>query len=48
MSKLGPSGSLKKENTDLPHTRAVMPKMTNETLFDLKYISVIYTRFNSE
>ena len=38
ISKFGPSGSLKKANMALEHTRAVMAKIVSETFFDLKYI----------
>ena len=41
MSKFGPSGSLKKKNIALEHTRAVMAKIINEVFFDLKYMFVI-------
>lgn len=38
MSKFGPSGSLKNKNSILEHRIAVMPRMSNEKFFDLKYI----------
>lgn len=38
MSKFGPSGSLNVANITREHTMAVTAKMTNETVFDLKYI----------
>jgi hypothetical protein len=39
-SKFGPSGSLKRKNIALEHAMDVIPKISNEVLFDLKYISV--------
>ncbi len=36
--RFGPSGLLKKKNIILEHTIAVMPKMSSEIFFDLKYI----------
>ncbi len=41
MSKFGPSGSLKSENSIFEHAMDVMPKISNEVFFDLKYIFVI-------
>jgi hypothetical protein len=39
-SKFGPSGSLKRKNITLEHRMDVIPKISNEVLFDLKYIFV--------
>lgn len=36
--RFGPSGSSKKKNIVREHTIAVMPKISNENFFDLKYI----------
>ena len=41
MSKFGPSGSLKNQNIALEHAIAVIAKISNEVLFDLKFIVVI-------
>ena len=41
MNKFGPSGSLKSANITLEHTMAVMPKISNEVFFELKYIFAI-------
>jgi hypothetical protein len=41
ISKFGPSGSLKSTNIALEQIIEVMPKIINEILFDLKYMSVI-------
>ena len=41
MSKFGPSGSLKKENIALENAMDVIPRMSSEVLFDLKYMFVI-------
>jgi len=38
MSRLGPSGSLKNENSALEHTRAVMPRMSSVVFFDMEFI----------
>ena len=40
-SKFGPSGSLKNKNSALEHKIAVIPKISKEICFDLKYIFVI-------
>ena len=40
-SKFGPSGSLKNKNITLEHAIDVIPKISNEVFFDLKYIFVI-------
>lgn len=40
--RFGPSGSSKKANITLEHTIAVMPEMSREVHFDLKYIGVQY------
>src|SRR5678815_3927662 len=34
--RFGPSGSLKRKNNTLEHTRDVMPRISNEAFFDLK------------
>ncbi len=47
MSKFGPSGSLKKKNSALEHTRDVIPRSSNEVLFELN-ISVRYIQSNSK
>ena len=39
--RFGPSGSLKNENIALDNMRAVIPKIINEVLFDLKYMILI-------
>ncbi len=36
--RFGPSGSLKNRNIAREHTRDVMPKMSKEDLFDLRFI----------
>jgi hypothetical protein len=41
MSKFGPSGSLIKKKNALEHTIDVIPKISNETFFDLKFMFVI-------
>lgn len=40
-NKFGPSGSLKNKNIGLEKTRDVIPNISNEIFFDLKYIRVI-------
>ena len=40
-NKFGPSGSLKNQNSILEQTMDVIPKISNEVFFDLKYIFVI-------
>jgi len=40
--RFGPSGSSKDKNIVLEHTIDVMPKITNEIFFDLKYIFELY------
>ncbi len=40
-NKFAPSGSLNMKNNTFEHAIAVMPKMSNEVFFDLKYIFVI-------
>lgn len=39
--RLGPSVSLKNKNIALEHTMAVIPKISNEIFFDLKYMFLI-------
>ena len=39
--RFGPSGSSKKKNIVLEHAIEVMPKISNETFFDFKYIFLI-------
>lgn len=46
--RFGPSGSLKNRNITLEHTIAVTNRIMSEILFDLRYIAVIYIKFNSE
>lgn len=41
MSKFGPSGSLKSQNVALENTIDAAPKISNGTLFDLKYKTVM-------
>lgn len=42
MSKFAPSGSLKDINSVFEHAIAVIPKISNEILFDVKYIFLLY------
>lgn len=44
-SRFGPSGSLKNKNITLEHIIDVMPKISSEVFFDLKYIFSNYTSF---
>jgi len=39
--RFGPSGSLKNKNIILEHTIDVIPRISNEIFFDLKYMSVV-------
>jgi hypothetical protein len=39
MSKFGPSGSLNDKNITLEHVRDVMPNISSEIFFEMKYIS---------
>ena len=39
MSRFGPSGSLINANVALEHNNAVIPRISNETVFDLKYMA---------
>ena len=41
ISKFGPSGSLKSENSTLEHTMDVTPRISNKVFFDLKSIFAI-------
>jgi hypothetical protein len=38
IKRFGPSGSLKKKNSNLEQMMAVAPNITKEIFFDLKYI----------
>ncbi len=42
--RFGPSGSSKDTNIVLEHAIAVIVKMSDEIFFDLKYITLVYTR----
>jgi len=41
-SKFGPSGSLKNKNSNLEHARDIIPKISNEVFFDVKYVLIIW------
>ena len=46
--RFGPSGSLKNKNIFLEHAIAVIPKISKEIFFDLKYIFlIIYYKLTS-
>lgn len=47
MRRFGPSGSLMKKNIALEIIRAVIPKMSDEIFFDLKYMVVIISEICS-
>lgn len=42
--RFGPSGSSKNTNIALEHMRAVIPKISNEIFFDVKYMTLVYMR----
>lgn len=44
MSRLGPSGSLRKKNIILEHAIAVIAKIINEAFFDVKFIRAYILR----
>jgi hypothetical protein len=45
IGRLDPSGSLMNQNNDLEHARAVMPRITSEVFFDMRYIIMIQRIF---
>lgn len=40
--RFGPSGSLKNENITLEHAMDVIPKISNDVFFDLRYMFCNY------
>ena len=45
--RFGPSGSLKSKNNVLEHARDVIPRISNDAFFELKYIFVDYFTIKS-
>jgi len=40
-SKFGPSGSLNNKKSNLEHERDIIPRISNEVFFDVKYVLTI-------
>jgi len=48
INKFGPSGSLNNKNITLENIRDVIPRISSDTFFDLKYIFVIKLKYYSK